>query len=341
MIGAVFSNSLVQYARLARALPALATSLGGAIARQSVSGSGQGITGLRAKAPVRLAPRTIFNVGVTRQRVFATASVPFAEAKAMAKAAGGTLNDFVLWACSTALRDYLARHATLPRKPLIAAMPVSLREESNKELNNQASITLVDLGTHLARPAERMQAIMASTAKVRQALASLKSVLPTDYPSLLSPWVVGGAGKALFKAYGRSGIANRLPGIANVAISNVPGPQVPLYMAGARMVTYHPMSIVLHGLALNITVQSYAGRVDFGIVGDKKAVPLRAGPCRRAASRIRGGAGRLRARTRSRRRAGPLPARGRAPRRARPQRQIPARERRRVACATPFLDSPL
>jgi diacylglycerol O-acyltransferase / wax synthase len=120
---------------------------------------------------------------------------------------------------------------------------------------------------------KRMNAIMASTAKVKEALVNLKSVLPTDYPSLLSPWVMGGAAKALFKTYGKSGIADKLPTVANVAISNVPGPQVPLYLAGARMVTFHPLSIVVHGLALNITIQTYAGSVDFGIIACKKAVP--------------------------------------------------------------------
>lgn len=273
MIGAVFSNSLAQYAKLARSLPAAASSLGGAVARQSVKGGERGVTSLRPKSPISLAPKTIFNVGITRDRVFATASVPFAESRAMAKAVGGSFNDIVLWICSTALRSYLTKHATLPRKPLVAAMPVSLREESNKELNNQASITVVDLGTHLASPMKRMNAIMASTAKVKDALVNLKSVLPTDYPSLLSPWVMGGAGKVLFKAYGKSGIADKLPAVANLAISNVPGPQVPLYLAGARMVTFHPLSIILHGLALNITVQTYAGSVDFGIVADKRAVP--------------------------------------------------------------------
>jgi WS/DGAT/MGAT family acyltransferase len=272
MIGAVFSNSLAQYAKLARSLPAAATSLG-AVARQSIAASDKGIGSIRPSSPIKLAPKTVFNVGITPERVFATASVPFAQARAMSKAAGGTLNDIVLWICSTALRNYLLKHATLPKKPLVAAMPVSLREESNKELNNQASITAVDLGTHLAHPMKRMNAIMASTAKVKEALVNLKSVLPTDYPSLLAPWVMGGAAKALFKTYGKGGIAGTLPAVANVAISNVPGPQVPLYLAGARMVTFHPLSIILHGLALNITVQTYAGSVDFGIVGDRKAVP--------------------------------------------------------------------
>ncbi len=273
MIGAVFSNSLAQYAKLAKSLPAAASSLGGAVARQSVSGGEKGLTSLRPKSPINLAPKTVFNVGITRNRVFATASIPFGPSRAMAKAVGGSFNDIVLWICSTALRNYLKKHATLPAKPLVAAMPVSLREESNKELNNQASITVVDLGTHLAHPMKRMNAILASTAKVKDALVNLKSVLPTDYPSLMAPWLVGGAAKALFKTYGKGSVAERLPTIANVAISNVPGPQVPLYLAGARMLTFHPLSIVMHGLALNITIQTYAGSVDFGVIADKKAVP--------------------------------------------------------------------
>lgn len=272
MIGAVFSNSLAQYAKLARALPAAAGSIGGAVARQAVRG-GKGLAGLRPKSPLQLAPATVFNVGITRERVFATASIPFAPARAMARAAGGSFNDIVLWICATALRNHLLRHASLPRKQLVAAMPVSLREESNKELNNQASISMVGLGTHLAHPMRRMQAIMESTAKVKQALTELKSVLPTDYPSLLAPWLVGGAGRLALKTYGRGSIAQRLPTVANLAISNVPGPQVPLYLAGARMLTFHPLSIVMHGLALNITVQTYAGSVDFGVIADRKAVP--------------------------------------------------------------------
>ncbi|MBC5767736.1 wax ester/triacylglycerol synthase family O-acyltransferase [Ramlibacter albus] len=273
MIGAVFSNSLAQYAKLAKSLPVAASGVGSALVKQSVKGGDKGLTSIRPKMPVQLAPKTIFNVGITSQRSFATATIPFAECRTMAKAVGGSFNDIVLWICATALRNYLQEHAALPKKPLVAAMPVSLREESNKELNNQASISVVQLGTNHANPLKRMQAIMESTAKVKQALAGLKSVLPTDYPSLLAPWLVGGAGRIVLKTYGREGITERLPAIANVAISNVPGPQVPLYLAGARMLTFHPLSIVMHGLALNITIQTYAGRVDFGLIADRKAVP--------------------------------------------------------------------
>ncbi len=134
-------------------------------------------------------------------------------------------------------------------------------------------MTLVELGTHLAHPLKRMNAIMTSTAKVKTSMQSLKGLLPTDYPSLLAPWLVGGAAKMALNAYGKSGMASRLPMVANLAISNVPGAPVPLYLAGAQFLTFHPLSIILHGLALNITIQTYAGHVDFGIVADKKALP--------------------------------------------------------------------
>lgn len=288
MIGAVFSNSLAQYAKLARSLPAAATSLGGTVARRTFGASGGpgassaaagaggaagAVASLKPKLPVSLAPRTLFNAPITPRRAFATASLPFAECRAMARAVGGSFNDIVLWICSTALRSYLAEHGGVPRKTLVAAMPVSLREENNKELNNQASMSLVELGTQYAHPVKRMSAILTSTGKVKEALVSLKSVLPTDYPGLLAPWIVGGVAKAAFKTYSATGLAERLPMMANLAISNVPGPQVPLYMAGARMTTFHPLSIVTHGLALNITIQTYAGSVDFGLIADARAVP--------------------------------------------------------------------
>lgn len=270
MIGSVFSNSLAQVAKLAKSLPAAAGTLGSTLARQSLQG-GDG-----PKMPMKLAPKSPFNTAVTQGRVFVAATVPLAECKAMGKAVGGSFNDVALWICSTALRSYLAQHGSVPPKSLVAAMPVSLREAGASDatdLGNQVSMSLVELGTHIAHPLKRMNAIMASTAKVKTSMQSLKGLLPTDYPSLLAPWLVGGAGKAALNVYGKTGLASRLPMVANLAISNVPGPPVPLYLAGARILTFHPLSIVLHGLALNITIQTYAGHVDFGIVAGKKALP--------------------------------------------------------------------
>jgi diacylglycerol O-acyltransferase / wax synthase len=269
MIGSVFSSSLGQLAKLARSLPAAASTL----ARQTVAASA---SGTRPRLPMKLAPPTFFNTGIGPDRVFVTATLPLAECKAMGKAAGGSLNDLLLWICSTALRSYLTQHHGLPRKSLVAAMPVSLREAGAGDaanLGNQVSMSLVELGTQIAHPLKRLNAIMASTGKVKTSMQSLKGLLPTDYPSLLAPWLVGGAGKAALNAYGKSGMASRLPMVANLAISNVPGPPVPLYLAGAKFLTFHPLSIVIHGLALNITIQTYAGQVDVGIVAGKKALP--------------------------------------------------------------------
>ena len=276
MIGAVFSNSLAQYAKLIKALPNAAQQVGNTLAKKSraQTGSLDGTGSQRkAKQPLSLAPNSPFNVGITAERVFVTTRIPFNECRTMAKSIGASFNDMVLWICATALRSYLAQHSSIPAKPLIAAMPVSLRDDSNKDMGNQASMSLANLATHIAHPGKRMAAIMESTRKVKEALVNLKSVLPTDYPSFLAPWIVGGAARLALKTYGRGDIAQRLPMVANLMISNVPGPQVPLYMAGGRMLTFHPLSIVMHGMGLNITVQTYAGEVDFGIIAGKAALP--------------------------------------------------------------------
>jgi diacylglycerol O-acyltransferase len=167
MIGSVFSSSLGQLAKVAKSLPAAASTFGSTLAKQSM---GSSATGVKAKMPMKLAPPTPFNAGITTGRVFVTATIPLAETKAMGKAVGGSFNDMVLWICSTALRNYLTQHHSLPKKSLVAAMPVSLREAGATDasnLGNQVSMSLVELGTHLAHPLKRMNAIMASTAKVK------------------------------------------------------------------------------------------------------------------------------------------------------------------------------
>jgi WS/DGAT/MGAT family acyltransferase len=269
LVGAVFSNTLAQYAKIVRALPQAAASVGGTVMNAAKRSATANTASRGSRLPVQIAPKTAFNQNLTPARTFSTVSLPFGECRAMGKAVGASFNDIVLWLCATALRDYLKEHGGIPAKPLIAAMPVSLREASNTELNNQASMSLVNLGTHIAHPMKRLQAIMESTAAVKASLANLKSVIPTDYPGLLAPWLVGG----LTKLVSNTGLIERLPAVANLVISNVPGPNVPLYMAGARMLTFHPLSIVTHGMGLNITIQTYAGSVDFGIVADKKAAP--------------------------------------------------------------------
>jgi len=206
---------------------------------------------------------------VSARRAFAAVGVPLAELRTIGKEQEATLNDMVLMLCSTALRRYLARHRALPRKSLIAAVPVSLRQAGDTTSDNQASIAPVSLGTHIADPAKRLQHIKQATAAMKAAMGSVKSILPTDFPSLGLPWLM----ETATKLYGKAKVADRIPQLANVAISNVPGPNVPLYLAGARMLTNYPTSVVVHGLALNITVQSYDKSLDFGLMADAKAMP--------------------------------------------------------------------
>jgi WS/DGAT/MGAT family acyltransferase len=180
-----------------------------------------------------------------------------------------TLNDAVLMVCSSALRRYFGRHRQLPRQSMVAAVPISLRVAGDTASNNQASMTLVSLGTHLADPRKRLAHIRAASAAMKATLGSdrVKALLPTDYPSIGVPWLIEGVNKV----YGQ--VAGRIPPVANVVISNVPGPTVPLYMAGARMVTNFPASIVVHGVALNITVQTYDEALDIGLMAGAEALP--------------------------------------------------------------------
>ena len=175
----------------------------------------------------------------------------------------------VLMLCAGALRSYLLLHQKLPRKSLVAAVPISLRPQGDTRPDNQASISLISLGTHLADPGQRLAHIRTASGAMKTTMGRMKSILPTDFPSIGIPWLI----EAAATLYGKARAADRLPQVANVVISNVPGPQVPLYLAGARMLANCPTSIVVHGLALNITVQSFDAHMDFGLMADAAALP--------------------------------------------------------------------
>jgi diacylglycerol O-acyltransferase / wax synthase len=258
-------NTSQQTMKLVRSVPTLARTLWHRLRPTAAEAAAAG------KAPKGnwFAPRTPLNVAITNQRAFASLSLPLAEARRIAKAHEATINDVVLAVCSGALRHYLADIDALPKDPLLAGVPVSLREAGNTDMNTQATMMRVSLASDIADPLARLQAIHASSAAVKALVASMKSVIPTDFPSLGAPWLISGIA-ALF---GRSKLANRMPPITNVAISNVPGPQFPLYLCGAKMLTYYPVSIAVHSVALNITVQSYNGSLDFGLTACRKAMP--------------------------------------------------------------------
>jgi len=276
MLSGVFANQLQQYANVVKALPSTVGALS-QVARQGAGGvTSAAVAKVRGKGKsaeesvsLGLAPRTRLNASVSTERAFAAVSLPMSELKGLRRAHDATLNDVVLMICSGALRRYFLEHGPLPRKSLVAAVPVSTRAAGDTSSNNQASITVVNLGTHVADPMKRLLYVKAATAAMKATIGSVKTLMPIDFPSLGVPWLLS----AVSAVYGRAKVADRIPPIANVAISNVPGPAFPLYMAGAKMLVNYPTSIVVHGVALNITVQSYNESLDFGMMACGKAMP--------------------------------------------------------------------
>ena len=265
LAGAALSNSLVQAVKLVRSLPQVAEAIASVLYPKSESDGKRRLT----LPTFQFGPRTQLNVAITNQRSYAARTLSLAEVKSMAKRSGTSLNDVVLAICAGALRRYLNDYDVRPDKPLIAGVPVSLREAGNTDANNQVSMMLVSLATDIKDPLERLQAINASANLGKKFQGSVKGVIPTDFPSLGVPLLMSG----LASLYGRSRIANRMPPLANVAISNVPGPQFPLYFAGAKLAHFFPVSIPGHGIALNITVQSYNGLLEVGLTACRRALP--------------------------------------------------------------------
>lgn len=219
--------------------------------------------------PLRPPPKTLFNVAITSQRAYATRSLPLARFKQIARLTDAKLNDVVLAVCSAALRRYLKDHDGLPERSLTAMVPVSLREAGDTSSNNQNTVLLCSLATDIADPVKRLLAIQASSGDQKRLLANIRNLLLPDLSLVGSGLVMRG----MVDLYRRAKLADRLPPLANVTISNVPGPPVPMYIAGARLATMAPCSIPYHGQALNITVESYAGSLDFGLVACRRTVP--------------------------------------------------------------------
>lgn len=260
LAGMATRASVRQFANLLRALPATLKLASGIGQPTSLIGN--------LRDNLLLAPSTVFNRKIGPGRSFGAISLSLDEAKRVARGFGVSLNDVVMAICSGALRELLLKVDALPKKSLVAAMPISLRETGNTDVNNQVSMVQCALATDIADPVQRLRAIHASTAQIKRRVAAFKNLIPTDFPGFAAP--IWAAGLSRLWASGR--LAERLPALANVAISNVPGPPVPLYLAGARLRHYYPVSIVTHGLGFNITVQSYAGNLEFGLTACKDIV---------------------------------------------------------------------
>jgi WS/DGAT/MGAT family acyltransferase len=242
----------------ARELPSLLKGLAGSLKAAA------GIKPDPEFASLAEAPRTLFNVNVTPQRRVATQSTSLARMKAIGVAAGGSLNDVLLAACSGAMRRYLLEVEQLPRKSLVASIPVALPRDADQAGGNSISFANVLLGTDIEDVRERFDVIRRSSAVGRD---YLKLMSPT---ALMAYTVLISSPQLLTRV---PGIGSRVPPSYNVIISNVPGPRGKLYFLGAEMEAYYPISALAHGQALNITVLSYAGGLYFGFTGCADRVP--------------------------------------------------------------------
>ena len=209
-------------------------------------------------------PRTIFNTNITPQRRVATQTTSIARMKAIGAAAGGSLNDVLLAACSGAIRRYLIEIGELPSASLIASVPVALTREEGQAGGNAISFANVRLATDVEDVRERFDVIRRSSVAGREYLKQMSRTALIDYTVLISS-------PQMFTRV--PGIGARVPPIYNVIISNVPGPREKMYFGGAEMEAYYPISALAHGQALNITVMSYAGGLYFGFTACPDRVP--------------------------------------------------------------------
>ncbi len=216
------------------------------------------------------APRTSFNDQISPHRRFAFGSVSLDEVKEIKGQLGVTVNDVVMALCSGALRRYLEERGELPADPLIAMVPVSVRTEEQKgSFGNQVSSMTASLHTHVADPLQRLQRIHESMLVAKEQHQALPATLLQDFAQFAPPAVAARAGRVI----ARAAVAEWMDVPFNVVISNVPGPQFPLYGIGAKLVSNYPVSAINDGVGLNLTVQSYNGSLDFGLVACRELVP--------------------------------------------------------------------
>ncbi len=211
------------------------------------------------------APRTMLNVKIGGARRCAAQSWSVDRIKSVKRAAGVTLNDVVLAMCSGALRYYLLEQNALPDTPLVAMVPVSLRREDEADAGgNLVGAILCNLATDTDDPAERLQAVSDSMRNNKKVF----SELPRVQALALSAMNMSALALAAVPGW-----VNSTSPPFNLVISNVPGPKEQLYCGGARLDGNYPLSAILDGQALNITLISNAGNLDFGLVGCRRSVP--------------------------------------------------------------------
>jgi WS/DGAT/MGAT family acyltransferase len=216
------------------------------------------------------APLTPLNRVLSAQRRFAYVSLPLADAKAVRRAFGVTLNDVVLAVLTSSVRGYLARRGELPRAPLVATVPVSLRtpEEAGR-FGNHTSAMYVLLRTDVEDPVERLRATHAAARAAKDHFQATLGAQLADWLELFPPWISG----MVFSRLPTWMAKLHRPPVANLIVSNVPGPPEPLYYGQALLTGFLSVGPVLEGMGLNATVWSYADRLNVSFLACRDSVP--------------------------------------------------------------------
>jgi diacylglycerol O-acyltransferase len=263
----LFDNAMFQIesaVKFAGSVPALLKSVSEVVGKISDPKSRDSIASM-------VSPSTILNKSISSERSFAGVSISLSRAKALAKQSGGKLNDVVLALSSGVVRRYLLERGALPAKSMTAAVPISLREEGNTDANNQVFGMICSIATNIDDPKARLETIIAQSTKSKEMSHPLRALMPqmSNISMLGAPILV----QIMALLYSRSSLSDVLPPAANITVSNVPGPRQTLYAAGAELLHIFPVSISTHGLALNITVQSYRDQLDFGFIAGANIIP--------------------------------------------------------------------
>jgi diacylglycerol O-acyltransferase len=223
-------------------------------------------SGLTMAAPFA-APKTRFNAKVTGHRNVAFAQLDLEDIKTVKNHFGVKVNDVVMALVAGVLRTFLLDKDELPENTLVAMVPVSVHDKSDRPGRNQVSGMFSSLGTNIEDPAERLKTIADANSVAKQHSAAIGATLLQDWSQFAAPAVFGIA----MRVYARSSLTT-LP-VHNLVVSNVPGPQVPLYLLGAKVNAMYPLGPIFHGSGLNITVMSLNGTLDVGLISCPELLP--------------------------------------------------------------------
>lgn len=223
--------------------------------------------GLTMAAPFA-APKTRFNANVTGRRNIAFAELDLADIKTVKDHFGVKVNDVVMALVSGVLRRFLLERDELPESSLVAMIPVSVHDTSDRPGRNQVSGMFSSLHTTIPDPAERLMAISSANSVAKQHSSAIGATLLQDWTQFAAPAVFGVA----MRVYARSKLSAAAP-VHNLVVSNVPGPQVPLYLLGCEVKAMYPLGPIFHGSGLNITVMSLTGKLDVGLISCPELLP--------------------------------------------------------------------